>query len=231
MIEIRKSTDRGRTRVDWLDSRHSFSFGHYADRRHMGFRTLRVVNEDWIEPDSGFGWHPHRDMEIFTFVVEGALEHQDSTGARSVLRPGRVQLMTAGQGILHSELNPSPDEPTHLLQVWLLPDREGREPSYAELDLAADPRPGLETLATAEGRGGGLVLHQDASIHLARVEPDALVALDLASGRHAWVQVVSGAGSVAGRAVEAGDGVAISDEARVVLEGAASATMLVFDLA
>jgi redox-sensitive bicupin YhaK (pirin superfamily) len=232
MIQVRKSADRGHANHGWLDTYHTFSFADYYDPRHMGFRALRVINEDRVEPARGFDPHSHQDMEILTYVVEGSLQHRDSLGNGSVIRPGDVQRMSAGTGVRHSEYNPSPDEPVHLLQIWVLPEREGIEPSYEQKHFTADERRGrLRLLASRDGREGSLRLHQDVDLHAALLGPGEPASLALRPGRHAWLQVVRGAFDLGGRPLEAGDGAALSGEERVALEARTESDVLVFDLA
>ena len=227
MIALRPAEERGHTRLSWLDSRHTFSFDRYHDPRHMGFRVLRVINEDRVDPGQGFGTHPHRDMEILTFVLEGALEHKDSLGSGSVIRPGDVQRMTAGTGITHSEFNPSGTEPVHFLQVWILPDQPGLAPSYEQRSL---PAAGLRLVGSRDGREGSVRIHQDVLVHLARLSPGEDVVHALAPGRHAWIQMARGAAQVNGARLAAGDGAALSEERSVTLRGVDGAEALVFDL-
>ena len=227
MIALRPAEERGHTRLSWLDSRHSFSFDRYYDPRHMGFRVLRVINEDRVDPGQGFGTHPHRDMEILTFVLEGALEHKDSLGSGSVIRPGDVQRMTAGTGISHSEFNPSGTEPVHFLQVWILPERPGLDPSYEQRSF---PAAGLRLVGSRDGREGSVRIHQDVLVHLARLSPGEDVVHALAPGRHAWIQMARGAAQVNGTRLAAGDGAALSEERSVTLRGVDGAEALVFDL-
>ena len=227
MIALRPAEERGHTRLSWLDSRHSFSFDRYYDPRHMGFRVLRVINEDRVDPGQGFGTHPHRDMEILTFVLEGALEHKDSLGNGSVIRPGDVQRMTAGTGISHSEFNPSRTEPVHFLQVWILPERPGLEPSYEQRSF---PAAGLRLVGSLDGREGSVRIHQDVLVYVARLSPGEEVVHALAPGRHAWIQMTRGAAQVNGTRLGAGDGAALSEERSVTLRGVDGAEALVFDL-
>ena len=232
MILRRPADERGQTRVGWLDSRHSFSFSDYYDPDHMGFRSLRVINEDRVEPGAGFPTHGHRDMEIVTYVVEGALEHKDSLGTGSVIRPGEVQRMTAGTGVTHSEYNPSRIEPVHLLQIWILPERQGLAPGYEQRPFpAAEMQGRLRVVASCDGRDGSLTVHQDARILAARLAPGDEIVHSLAPGRHAWVQVVRGALALDGSTLAAGDGAAVSDGARLVLAARAPSELLLFDLA
>lgn len=223
MIEIRPSHERGRSRTDWLDGRHSFSFGSYFDRRWRGFGPLLVLNEDRIAPASGFGPHPHADMEIVTVPLAGSLEHRDSTGRSGVLRPGVVQRMSAGTGIVHSEMNPSSDETLHLLQIWILPERRGLEPAYEEVELDRS-QPGWVPVANREGGPHCLRIHQDAALHSTRLEGGESRTRGLDARGLAWLQVTAGAGRVNGAAVAAGDGVALTREDALEL-GAGEAGM------
>ncbi|MBK9515959.1 MAG: pirin family protein [Anaeromyxobacter sp.] len=233
MITVRPAAARGHFDHGWLDTSHTFSFAGYQDPAHMGFRALRVLNEDRVAPGEGFGTHAHRDMEILTWVLSGALAHRDSTGGGGVLRPGDVQRMSAGAGVTHSEFNGSDAEPVHFLQVWLLPDRRGHAPSYEQRTFPAAGRQGaLQLIASPDGAEGSTTIHQDARVHAAALAPGRQVALALAPGRHAWVQVARGAVEVNGRRLEAGDGAALSEEPLVTLTGAPGepAEALVFDL-
>ncbi|GAB4560356.1 MAG: pirin family protein [Haliangiales bacterium] len=234
MIQRRPSDQRGRVDMGWLQSAHSFSFGNYHDARHMGFRQLRVINEDIIQPARGFGTHGHRDMEIISYVVEGELEHRDSMGNGSIIRPGDVQRMSAGTGVMHSEHNPSKTAPMRLLQIWLLPEQRGLTPSYEQRHYDAASRQGrLCLVAARDGRDGALTVHQDVSLYAGLLAKGDRVQHSLAAGRHAWIQVVSGAVTVNGHALHAGDGAAISAEREldIVNEDSASAELLLFDLA
>jgi quercetin 2,3-dioxygenase len=232
MIQIRPADERGRTRTGWLDSRHTFSFGDYADPANMGFRALRVINEDWIAPGGGFGTHPHRDMEILTVVLEGALAHRDSTGGAGELRPGEVQQMSAGTGIRHSEYNASDREAVHLLQIWLLPERAGVQPSYDQRPFPAEGRRGrLQLLASRDGRDGALPIHQDAELYTTGLRPGETVTHALRPGRHAWVQVARGSVELNGQPLRSGDGAAVSEETSLALSAHEPAEVLVFDLA
>jgi redox-sensitive bicupin YhaK (pirin superfamily) len=231
MITIRQTDQRGRTALDWLDSRHSFSFGDYYDPAHMGFRSLRVVNDDRVAPAGGFGRHPHRNMEIVTYVLEGALEHRDSLGTGSVIRPGDVQRMTAGTGIYHSEFNPSAAEPVHLLQIWLLPDELNLRPGYEQRsadELASDGP--LWLLASSDGRDGSVTVHQDVDLFAARLGDGAAVTHRLRPGRGAWVQVTRGAVELNGQPLRVGDGAAVEDEDALHLTATGPAEALLFDL-
>jgi hypothetical protein len=232
MIQIRRGSERGGTDLGWLDSRHTFSFGDYHDTEHMGFRTLRVLNDDRVRPGKGFGTHPHRDMEIVSIVLAGALEHKDSLGNGSVIRPGDVQRMSAGTGVLHSEFNPSPTDPTHFLQIWILPERSGLPPGYEQRAFSAAERSGrLRLVAARDGRDGAVTLHQDAEIWMALLAPGQRVAHSLRPGRHGWVQVASGEVRLGSAKLREGDGAALSGEAAAEIEGASAAEVLVFDLA
>jgi redox-sensitive bicupin YhaK (pirin superfamily) len=234
MITIRRADERGRSRTDWLDSRHGFSFADYDDPKWRGFRALRVLNEDRVRGGSGFGAHPHRDMEIISYVLEGALEHKDSTGTGSVIGPGDVQRMSAGTGVVHSEWNASKTEPVHFLQIWLFPERRGIAPGYEQRTFApTELAAGLRLVASPDGRQGSVTIHQDATLSVARLEAGAGVAHALAAGRYAWVQVARGAAAVNGAALAAGDGAAVSAAAALDIRAGArdGAEVLVFDLA
>ena len=231
MITVRRATERGHTRIDWLDSWHTFSFGDYYDPRHVEFRALRVINEDHVAPGAGFGTHPHRDMEIVTYVLAGALEHRDSLGNGSLIRPGEIQRMSAGTGIRHSEVNASKSDPVHLLQIWIQPERAGLAPGYEQRPLPPEVRGGLRVIASRDGRDGAVTIHQAAEIHAARLAPGEAATHALAPGRHAWVQVARGNLTANGEALHAGDGAAVSDERAVTLRADADAEVLLFDLA
>ena len=230
MITIRPSEARGHVAIGWLDSRHTFSFGEYYDPAHMGFRALRVINEDVVAPSSGFGTHPHRDMEIITYVLDGELQHRDSLGNGSAIVPGEVQRMTAGTGIRHSEMNPSPDAPVHLLQIWLLPEREGLEPGYEQRTIERTPG-ALTLLASRDGREGSVTVHQSVDLYSANLAAGDKLVHQLAPGRHAWLQVARGRVTVNERALSAGDAVALSDEPRVEIRAEEKSELLLFDLA
>jgi len=231
MLTLRRSDDRGHIDHGWLDARHSFSFGDYHDPENMGFRVLRVINEDVIAAGMGFGTHPHRDMEILTYVIEGALQHKDNMGNGSVIRPGDVQWMSAGTGIQHSEFNPSPDEPTHLLQIWIIPDRRGRSPDYAEKNFSvAERRDQLRLVASGDGAGGSILWGQDVRLYSSLMTAGKGATLDLETGRHAWIQVVRGALDINEKILGSGDGAAVSDESRLNFKATEESEFLVFDL-
>jgi len=232
VITPRKSADRGRTKIDWLDSRHSFSFGDYYDPDQMGFRVLRVINEDRVRPGAGFPTHPHRDMEIITYILEGALEHKDSLGTGSVIRPGEAQRMSAGTGITHSEFNHSKTAPVHFLQIWLTPSTRGIAPGYEQRTIDdAKTHGGFAPVGSPDGRDQSVKIHQDATLSVAKLERGQTVAANLKKGRHGWVQVARGAVTVNGTALAESDGAAISDEEKVTIVANAPAEVLFFDLA
>jgi quercetin 2,3-dioxygenase len=232
LITRRAAEERGKSDFGWLDSRHTFSFGEYHDARHMGFRTLRVINDDRVAGGAGFGRHPHRDMEIFSYVLDGALAHQDSLGTGSTVRAGGVQKMSAGTGILHSEFNPSEKEPTRFLQVWILPDRAGHEPSYEDKRFDEDAKRGkLALVGSKDGRDGSITFHQDVAIYASSLAAGQTVSHPLAQGRGAWVQVARGRVDVNGTPLGEGDGAAIEKEPAVTIRGLEDAEILLFDLA
>jgi hypothetical protein len=234
MITIRRAAERGRTDWGWLDSRHTFSFGEYHDRKHEGFRSLRVINDDRVAAGGGFPTHSHRDMEILSYVLEGALAHKDSMGTGSVIHPGEIQLMRAGTGVSHSEFNQSKTEPVHFLQIWIVPAERGLPPAYGQQAVDQDAaRRDFALLASHDGRDGSLRLHQDADLHLALLGPETTRAMELRPGRGAWVQVARGSAAVNGVALAEGDGAAVTDEDRIELAGGAragEAEVLLFDL-
>jgi redox-sensitive bicupin YhaK (pirin superfamily) len=230
MIVKRPSEERGQTRLSWLDSRHSFSFGEYYDPRHMGFGALRVINEDWVAPSGGFPTHAHRDMEIVTYVVEGALEHKDSLGNGSIIRPGEVQRMSAGTGIRHSEFNPSRTEAVHLLQIWILPDRQGLQPSYEQKQTPEANGSGRFITIAGPEDDAVVRIHQDAKILAAKISPGVAVAHDLTGGRRAWLHIARGSVEFENATYAAGDGAAITGKDRVSVLGRDSAEVLLFDL-
>jgi hypothetical protein len=232
MIRLRKATDRGHADHGWLDTWHTFSFADYYDPQHMGFRALRVINDDVVAPGRGFGTHPHRDMEIVTYVLEGALSHKDSMGNASTIVPGEVQRMSAGTGVMHSEFNHSKTDRVHLLQIWLLPDRTGLAPSYEQTFFADEEKRGrLRLVASPDGAEGSVRIHQDARLYATLLAPGEEVAHALAPGRHAWVHVARGKASLDGQPLEAGDGAAVSAQERLTLRGEGHAEVLLFDLA
>jgi redox-sensitive bicupin YhaK (pirin superfamily) len=232
VITIRKSADRGTADLGWLRSRHTFSFAEYHDARHMGFGPLRVINEDRVQSGQGFGTHGHRDMEIISYVLEGTLEHKDSIGTGSVIRPGDVQIMSAGTGIRHSEFNPSRTEPVHFLQIWIVPEREAIAPRYDQKHFADGQKRGrLCLVGSRDGREGSIVIHQDVSLFASVLETGEQVAHAMADGRSAWVQVTRGRIEANGQALEAGDGAAIAGESRLALTATSTGSeLLLFDL-
>ncbi|HUA00661.1 MAG TPA: pirin family protein [Candidatus Aquilonibacter sp.] len=229
MIEIRPGQERGRNKLSWLDSRFTFSFDEYYDPEHMQFRSLRVINEDVVAPNSGFPTHPHRDMEILTWILDGSLEHRDNTGGRGVIRPGELQHMTAGRGVMHSEFNPSSKEPVHLLQIWLLPERRGLDPSYEQLSFDdADLRNKFGHVA---GPKAPVTIRQDANLYIARLDQGANAQHSLDPERGAWVQVARGKVKVNGTELQAGDGASVSEETEIRVEAQEPSEVLLFDLA
>jgi redox-sensitive bicupin YhaK (pirin superfamily) len=232
MISVRKAIDRGLTNIDWLKSRHTFSFGEYYDPKEQGFSDLRVINEDWVAPGAGFPTHSHRDMEIITYVVEGAVQHKDSMGNGSIIRPGDVQRMSAGTGVTHSEYNPSKAEELHLLQIWILPDRRGHNPGYEQREIGdAEKRGRLRLIASPDGRDGSVSIHQDARLYAGIVESGKPIAVTLTPGRRGYLQVVKGAVNVNGVPLEAGDGARIAEESALEIGGREESEVLLFDLA
>ncbi|MBK8322896.1 MAG: pirin family protein [Betaproteobacteria bacterium] len=232
MMEFRRSEDRGHANHGWLDSFHSFSFADYHDPAHMGFGALRVINEDRVKPGMGFGTHGHRDMEIVSYVLAGALEHKDSMGNGSVIRPGNVQRMSAGTGVRHSEFNPSSADPAHFLQIWILPGVTGIAPGYEEKTFSeADKRGRLALIASPDGREGSVTIHQDALLFAGLFDGDEAASLALAPGRRAYIHVARGEVTVNGQPLAAGDAVKLTHEPAVRLEGGREAEVLVFDLA
>ncbi len=232
MFRLRKAHDRGHADHGWLNTYHTFSFADYQDPAHMGFRALRVINEDRVQPGQGFGTHGHRDMEIISYVLQGALAHKDSMGNGSVLRPGEFQRMSAGTGIRHSEFNPSPTEPAHFYQIWLLPERPGITPSYEQKSFAEEGRRGkLQLVAAPDGTGGALTIHQDARVYLATLQPGEEIAQPLPRGRHAWLQVLRGAVRVNDLLLQTSDGLAVSAEPVLTIVGQQPAEVMLFDLA
>ncbi|HEV7218701.1 MAG: pirin family protein [Terriglobales bacterium] len=232
MINIRRSDERGGGDYGWLNTRYTFSFNTYHDPKFMGFRSLRVINEDYVAASQGFPMHPHRDMEIITYILEGSLEHKDSLGTGSVIRPGDGQRMSAGSGIRHSEANPSKTDAAHLLQIWILPNREGIQPSYEQKPFPAEEKRGkLRLIASPDGKNGSVTIHQDVRLYVTLLSPGEAVTHDIAPNRHAWLQVAKGSVELNGKQLKQGDGAAVSDERELTLEGAEDAEVLLFDLA
>jgi redox-sensitive bicupin YhaK (pirin superfamily) len=232
MLTLRRAEERGRANFGWLDSRHSFSFGHYYDPEHMGFGPLRVINDDRVAPGGGFPTHPHADMEIVTYVLAGALEHKDSLGNGSVIRAGDVQRMTAGTGIRHSEFNASKAESVHLLQIWIIPEKRGLEPGYEQtMFAAADKRDKLRLIGSRDGREGSMTIHQDVDLYATLLSDGATVTHELKAGRVAWVQVAQGTATLNGDQLYPGDGVAVSEAGELTLTGTSdNAEILLFDM-
>ena len=232
MITVLPSSERFHTEAGWLDSHHSFSFADHYDPERLGFRALRVINDDRVQPARGFGSHSHRDMEIITYVLSGELAHKDSMGNGSIIRPGEVQRMSAGTGVVHSEMNPSRTEPVHFLQIWVVPDRSGHEPGYEQkLFPDAERRGKLRVVASPDGRDGSVTIHQDALVHASLLERGERVSYSLPPTRHAWVHVARGTVDVNGQSLREGDGAAISDEDRLDLTARESSEVLLFDVA
>ena len=232
MLQIRRSAERGHVDHGWLDTRHTFSFGDYHDRRFMGFRDLRVINEDRVRPGQGFGTHGHQDMEILSYVLEGGLAHEDSLGNGSVIVPGDIQYMSAGTGVRHSEFNASKTEPVHFMQIWILPNAEGQPPRYDQKRF--DPEAGrgrLRLVASGSGADGSISVRQDVNVYALRLEAGQTTDLTLPEGRHLWVQVLRGEVDVNGKALSAGDGLAASEETSFRFGASVPAELLVFDLA
>jgi len=232
MITLRRANDRGSTKLNWLDSRHTFSFGDYYDRQHMGFRDLRVINEDRVIPGKGFPTHSHRDMEIITYVLEGAVAHQDSTGTSTMIRPGDVQRMSAGTGISHSEYNASQNEPVHFLQIWIVPDETDLAPGYEQKAFSLHKHQGTGTLvASKDGRDGSVTVHQNVDVWAARLSPEEQAVFSLKPNRGAWIQMAGGAGMLNGTLLHAGDGAAANQEEFLEIKAVDEAEFLMFDLA
>jgi redox-sensitive bicupin YhaK (pirin superfamily) len=231
-LNIRKANERGYADHGWLNSHHTFSFADYYDPAHMGFRSLRVINDDRVAPGQGFGTHPHRDMEIFSYVLEGSLEHKDSMGNGRVLKPGEIQLMSAGRGVTHSEFNPSPDEPLHFLQIWLQPHKRGLAPSYTEWRPQGSQLNASKVLVISpDGRDGSATIHQDAGIYRIRLQPGETVAHALKPGRGAWLQIAAGAVTLNGVALATGDGASTEEPGTLMLAATEPTEALLFDLA
>jgi len=230
MIKIRKANDRGHANHGWLDTYHTFSFADYHDPQWMGYRSLRVINDDLVMPGQGFGTHPHRDMEIITYILSGSLEHKDSMGNGRVIRTGEFQYMAAGTGVRHSEFNPAADEAVHLLQIWIVPDRQGVTPRYAEKSFKDAPAGGLYLVASKTGRDNSIAIHQDADLWLAKLDVGNRATHKLADNRHAWVHVAEGEVALNGKTLGAGDGAAVSKETALELAAAKPSKVLLFDL-
>lgn len=232
MIVKRLANERGHADHGWLDTRHTFSFADYYDPKQMGFRALRVINEDRVAPGQGFGTHGHRDMEILSYVLEGALAHKDSMGTGSTIRPGDVQRMSAGSGVMHSEFNASPNEIVHFLQIWILPEQSGQPPGYEQKHFTnVDKQGRLRLIASPDGADGSVTIHADARVYAGRFGREQAAALKLADGRHAWVHVARGRARVAGQELGPGDAVGMSGEPALEVQGIEDAEVLVFDLA
>jgi len=232
MLRIRKATERGHADHGWLNTYHTFSFAGYYDQKHMGFRELRVINEDRVQPKEGFPTHPHRDMEIITYVLEGALEHKDSMGNGSVIRPGEMQRMSAGTGITHSEFNHSGSELVHFLQIWILPEKNGITPSYEQTFFPdEEKRKNLRLIASRDGRSGSVTINQDVNLYAALLEHGEEIDHVVPAGRHAWLQVARGSVEINGHHLEQGDGAAVSDENQLIITGKEKAEVLLFELA
>jgi redox-sensitive bicupin YhaK (pirin superfamily) len=230
MMNVRKANERGHANHGWLDSYHTFSFANYYEPKWIGFGSLRVINDDLVMPGMGFGMHPHRDMEIITYILSGALEHKDSMGNGRVIRPGEVQYMAAGTGVRHSEFNPSKDEAVHLLQIWIQPDRAGVKPRYAEKSFAGAKPGNLHLVTSKSGRDGSIAIHQDADLWLAKLDEGNRVVHNLARDRQAWVHVAEGDVVLNGQKLSGGDAAAIADEKAIELSASKSAQVLLFDL-
>ena len=231
MITVRRSDERGHNKIDWLESRHSFSFGDYYDPAHESFGPLRVINEDWIKGGAGFPPHPHRDMEIVTYVLDGAIAHKDSTGGSGTIRPGEIQRMSAGTGITHAEFNASPNETCHLLQIWIVPSKRGIEPGYEQKTISAEAvKNHFGRIAAPEPRANEVRLVQDAEIWVAKLDADVEAIHPLAQGRKAWLQVASGEITLGEETLKAGDAAAITDLAQVTVHSKAPSEVLLFDL-
>lgn len=229
MVTVRKSEDRGKADHGWLVTEHTFSFSDYYDPKFMGFRTLRVINEDVVLPKKGFDTHPHSDMEILTYVIEGALEHKDTMGNHSQIKEGEFQLMTAGTGVEHSEFNPSEKEAVHLLQIWIHPEKKGLVPSYQQKSFS-EHKQGLKLVVSPEGKEGSLKIHQEARIYLGRLDKGKQAELSLGKNRHAWIQVVQGRVDLNGVLLKQGDGAAVSGEEMLSFKASEKIEFLLFDL-
>ena len=231
MLTLRKASDRGAADHGWLKSFHTFSFANYRDLNQQGFSDLLVINDDRVAPGKGFGQHPHRDMEIFSYVLEGALEHKDTLGTGSVIRPGDVQLMSAGSGVAHSEYNHSPTEPVHFLQIWIVPEVSGATPRYQQEHFSAEKKRGrLQLIISPTGEQGSLLVRQNARVYAALIDGDETATLELAANRYAYVHVASGSVQLNGLQLQAGDGVRVREEQLLTLSNGINAEVLVFDL-
>jgi redox-sensitive bicupin YhaK (pirin superfamily) len=231
MLAIRRAAERGHANHGWLDSHHTFSFGNYYDPEHMGLSNLRVINDDTVAPGGGFATHGHNDMEIISYVLEGALAHKDSMGNGSVIRPGDVQRMSAGTGVRHSEFNASDKEPVHFLQIWILPERTGLKPSYEQTIFSDEEKQGrLRLIGSRDGRDGSVTIHQDIDLYAARLSEGERVNHELAPGRKGWIQVAQGSALINGKRLQAGDGVAVEGPDTLVLTGVSEGEVLVFDM-
>ena len=232
MIQIRKANERGKVNIGWLDSKHTFSFGHYFDPEYMGFGNLRVINEDRVQPGKGFGTHSHEDMEIISYVIDGGLEHKDSMGNGSVIRPGDVQRMTAGTGVQHSEFNHSGEDLVHFLQIWILPEEKGLEPGYEEKHYPTEDKQNrLRLVGSRDARDGSVKIHQDVDLYASVLSEGTELTHVFAEGRHGWLQVVRGSLELEGTTLEAGDGAAISATDSVTLKATGDVELLLFDMA
>ena len=231
MIKVRKANERGAVNLGWLDSKHSFSFGDYYDPEHMGFGSLRVINDDTVQPGQGFGTHPHRDMEIISYVIDGALEHKDSMGNGAVMRSGEVQRMTAGTGVTHSEFNHSKEDLVHFLQIWILPDAQSLAPGYEQKNFSVEDKTNrLRLVASRDGADGSVTIHQDMRIYASVLTPGTSLTHSLADGRQAWIQVASGDVTVAGESLSSGDGIAVAEIDSIDVKAGTESEILLFDM-
>jgi len=227
---IRKANERGHANHGWLDTYHTFSFADYHDRQWSGYRTLRVINDDLVMPGEGFGTHPHRDMEIITYILSGSLEHKDSMGNGRVIRTGEFQYMAAGTGVQHSEFNPAPDEAVHLLQIWIMPDHRGAKPAYAEKSAQEIPSGSWQLITSKTGRNNSMVINQDADLWLAKLQPKQAVEHTLGAGRHAWLHVAEGEVTLNGQTLSGGDAAALDEKSTLNLVATKPSQVLLFDL-
>ncbi len=230
MINIRKSSERGNSRIDWLNSYHTFSFADYYDPEFMGFSDLRVINEDTVQPANGFGRHPHKDMEIISYVIEGALEHKDSMGTGSIIKPGEIQRMSAGSGVTHSEFNHSKTDPLHFLQIWILPEKTDLKPGYEQKSITKSTNKFI-LIGSRAGQNGAITIHQDIELFVAYLTANHTVDHTFKNGRNGWVQIIKGKIALNGQSLAAGDGAAISDESKIQIQCVADTELLLFDLA